>query len=44
MAHFDANSPLRTHRTAQYGSFTVLDLPPNCTHVELSCNTKERKK
>jgi hypothetical protein len=36
MAHFDANSPLRTHRTAKYGSFAMLDLTPNCTHIQNS--------
>ena len=36
MAHFDVLLPLRTHRTNQYGSFTVLTSAPNCTHVQNS--------
>jgi hypothetical protein len=34
MALFDVNSPLRTRRTFEYGSFTVLELAPNCTHFQ----------
>jgi hypothetical protein len=26
MAHFDDFSPIRTHRTLQYGSFAVLEI------------------
>jgi hypothetical protein len=36
MAHFDAKSPLRTHRTFEYGSLAVLNFVPNCTHVRNS--------
>lgn len=33
MAHFDRKFALRAHRTEQYGSLTMLDFQPNCTHV-----------
>lgn len=36
MAHFDAISPLRTRRTLKYGFFTMLDISPNCTHIQKS--------
>ncbi|GEM_PF-6877912 len=36
MAHFDVISALRTHRTTEYGSFAVLDISPNCTHLQTS--------
>jgi hypothetical protein len=38
MAHFEQKPALRTHRTNQYGSFAVLGLCPNCTHVQKSLN------
>jgi hypothetical protein len=31
----------RSHRTDMYGSFTVLALEPNCTHVQKSLNSME---
>lgn len=34
MAHFDVISALRTHRTYEYGSLAVLDISPNCTHLQ----------
>lgn len=36
MAHFGPKTALRTHRTLQYGSLTMLVLEPNCTHVQKS--------
>lgn len=33
MAHFDPNTALRTRRTLEYDSFTVLSFEPNCTHI-----------
>jgi hypothetical protein len=33
-AHFGPNSTLRTYRTVEYGSLTVLDFEPNCTKME----------
>lgn len=34
MAHFDLTSATSVHRTSTYGSFAVLGLRPNCTHVQ----------
>ena len=32
MAHIDSVVARRTHRTNEYGSFTVLAIKPICTH------------
>lgn len=36
MAHFDRKFALRAHCTLEYGSLTLLNFRPNCTHVSNS--------
>lgn len=40
-AHFDTKTALRTHRTFEYGSLTLLAFVPHCTLVQKSVPKSE---